>query len=57
MVMNISEVDRGSVGHITLNLFRLFLLLVMEGNSSVAVVPTQGIDQRLDWGERPLVQN
>ena len=59
MVMNISEVNRSSVGHITLDLLPLilFLVVVVQGNGSVEVVPTQAINQRLDWGKRPLVQN
>jgi hypothetical protein len=55
MVVNISEVDRSSVGHITLNLLPLLLFLVVQGNGSVEVVPTQTINERLDWGERSLV--
>ena len=53
--MNIGEVDGSSVGHITLDLLPIVLFLAVQGNGSVEVVPTQAINQRLDWGERPLV--
>ena len=54
VVVNVSEVNLGFMGHVTLKLLSIFVGVV-ESDDSVDVVPTHTVDQGLDWSERPLV--